>query len=211
MKPLVALSFALVIAAAQTAPAPAPAIDVVLMIDVSASITRGAFKNDAGIITDAAAALSSALAPGDTARVGTFGTEVRLNAAVLKDADAINKAAGALTETIGGASPLWDALDASALVLSTGGPRRGIIVLTDGRSSANRVAFGDALTRIEHARVAVFAIALESGGAPVPDPKARLAYLADVTGGTYQAPRRKDVPVAIKQAIAALRVTATTR
>jgi hypothetical protein len=220
MKPLVALSIAIAIAASQPPPAPALAgaqgaphhpIDVVLMVDVSASITRGAFKSDAGLITDAASALSSVMVAGDTARLGTFGTEVRLDAAALKDPDAVHKAARALTDTIGGASPLWDALDASALVLSTAGPRRGIVVLTDGRSSANRIAFGDMLTKIESARVAVFAIGLESGGAPVPDPKARLAYLADVTGGTYQPAKRKDVEAAVKQAVAALRATATTR
>ena len=220
MKPLVALSIAIAIAASQPAPAPATAgtpkgapypIDVVLMVDVSASITRGAFKSDASLITDVASALSSVMVAGDTARIGTFGTEVRLDAAALKDPDAVHKAARALTDTIGGASPLWDALDASALVLSTGGPRRGIIVLTDGRSSANRIAFGDMLTKIETARVGVFAIGLESGGAPVPDPKARLGYLADVTGGTYQPAKRKDVEAAVKQAVAALRITATTR
>jgi uncharacterized protein (DUF58 family) len=186
-------------------------IDVVLMVDVSGSITQGVFKRDASLITDAASALASVLARGDAARVGTFGTEIRLTPAATSDPAAIQKAASALTDTLGGASPLWDALDASTLVLSTGGPRRGIIVLTDGRSSANRIAFGDALTKLENARVAVFAIGLESGGSPVPDPKARLAYLADVTGGTYQPAKRKDVEAAVKQAIAALRATATTR
>lgn len=184
--------------------APHP-IDVVLMVDVSASITRGAFKSDASLITDAASALSSVMAPGDTVRIGTFGTEVRLNQATLKDPDALHKAASALTGTIGGASPLWDALDASALVLSTAGPRRAIIVLTDGRSSANRHAFGDVLTKLEHARVAVFPIGLESGSAAQPDPISRLAYLADVTGGTYQAAKRKAVADAVKQAVLALR------
>jgi len=214
MRPIVALSIAmaLISAAPQQAPgsagtpkvAPHP-IDVVLMIDVSASITRGAFKSDASLITDAASALSSVMVAGDTARIGTFGTEVRLSPAALKDPDAVHNAARALTDRIGGASPLWDALDASALVLSTGGPRRGIIVLTDGRSSANRVAFGDVLTKLENVRVAVFAIGLESGGAPEPNPTARLTYLADVTGGTYQPAKRKDVEAAVQLAVTALR------
>ena len=214
MKPVVALSIAIALASSQPPPPPAGAgvpqaaprpVDVVLMVDVSASITRGAFKSDASLITDVASALSSVMVPGDTARIGTFGTEVRLNAAALKDPDAVHTAARALTDTIGGASPLWDALDASTLVLSTAGPRRGIIVLTDGRSSANRIAFGDMLTKIENARIAVFTIGLESGGSPVPDPKARLAYLADVTGGAYQPAKRKEVTDAVKLAVAALR------
>jgi len=216
MKPLVALSIALALTSSQPAQAPAtagtgPPVDVVLMVDVSASITRGAFKSDASLITDAASALASVMAPGDTVRIGTFGTEVRLNQATLRDPDALHKAASALTGTIGGASPLWDALDASALVLSTAGPRRAIIVLTDGRSSANRHAFGDVLTKLEHARVAVFPIGLESGGAAQPDPTARLAYLADVTGGHYVPARRKDVDAAVRQAVATLRATATAR
>ena len=85
----------------------------------------------------------------------------------------------------GPASPPWDALEASTVALTTGGPRRGIIVLTDGRGSANRTAFGDVLTKLENAR--------------------RLAYLADVTGGSYRAVKRKDVEAAVKQAAGALR------
>lgn len=213
MKPLVALSIALALSSPEPAPAQPPAapIDVVLLVDVSSSITQGVFKRDASLLTDAASALGSALKPGDAARIGTFGTEIRLSPSAVSDADAMQKAADALTDTIGGPSPLWDALDASALVLSTGGPRRAIVVLTDGRSSANRIAFADVLTKLENARVAVFAIGLESGGSPVPDPKARLAYLADVTGGTFKPAKRKEVEAAVKQAVAALRATATAR
>lgn len=204
MKALIALSIALAVTFTAQ-PRKQTSVDVVLMVDVSASITRGAFKSDASLITDAASALSSVIEPGDTARIGTFGTEVRLNAAVLRDPDAIQKAASALTDTIGGASPLWDALDASALALSTGGRLRGIIVLTDGRSSANRIAFGEMLTRLENARVAVFVIGLESGGAPEPNPTARLSYLADVSGGAYRPAKRKDVAEGVKEAVVALR------
>ena len=217
-----ALSFAIVLVwpVPEQAPAATGAItgasqkiDVVLMVDVSGSITQGVFKRDASLITDAAAALAAGMAPGDTARVGTFGTEVRLSPAPLIDPEAVHKAARALTGAIGGASPLWDALDASAVALSTAASRRGIIVLTDGRSSANKTSFADALTRLENARVAVFAIGLESGGAPEPNPTARLSYLADVTGGTYHAAKRKDVEAAVKQAVTALRagVSATAR
>jgi Mg-chelatase subunit ChlD len=213
MKPLAALSIAIALtsAAPEQAPAPpatpkgGPPIDVVLMVDVSGSITQGVFKRDASLITDAAAALASAMAPGDTARVGTFGSEVRLNPEPLRDPEAVHTAARALTAMIGGASPLWDALDVSAVVLSTAGSRRGIIVLTDGRSSANKTSFADALTKLEHARVAVFAIGLESGGAPEPNPTARLSFLADVTGGAYRPAKRKEVEAAVTQAVAGLR------
>jgi uncharacterized protein (DUF58 family) len=209
MKPLVALSIA--IAIIQTAPEQPPAapIDVVLMVDVSSSITQGVFKRDASLITDAASALASVMARGDSARVGTFGNGIRLASAAVSDPEGIQKAATALTETIGGASPLWDALGASSVALSSGGPRRGIIVLTDGRSSANRMSFGDVLTKLETARVAVFVVGLESGASPEPNPTARLSYLADVTGGAYRPVKRKDVADAVKQAVAALRAGAT--
>ena len=217
MKPLAALSIAIALASAvpgqapapSTAPKGGPSIDVVLMVDVSGSITQGIFKRDASLITDAAAALASAMAPGDTARVGTFGTEVRLNPETLRDPEAVHTAARALTAMLGGPSPLWDALDVSALVLSTAGSRRGIIVLTDGRSSANKTSFADALTKLEHARVAVFAIGLESGGAPEPNPTARLSFLADVTGGTYRPAKRKEVAAAVTQAVAGRRAAAS--
>jgi hypothetical protein len=95
------------------------------------------------------------------------------------------------------------------MALATAGPRRGIIVLTDGRSSANRMSFGDLLTKLEAARVAVFVIGLESGGSAEPNPAARLAYLADVTGGTFLPVKRKEAHAAVKQAMAALRSGAT--
>lgn len=209
MKPLAALTLAVAIFSQAPSPAPVAPIDVILMVDVSGSVTQGVFKRDASLITDAASALASTMARGDAARVGTFGTEIRLTPATLSDPDAIHKAASSLTDAIGGASPLWDALDAATMALSTGGVRRGIIVLTDGRSSANRISFGDLLTKLEAARVAVFVIGLESGGSAEPNPAARLSYLADVTGGAFRPVKRKDVQAAVKQAVAALRSGAT--
>ena len=178
------------------------------MVDVSDSITQGAFKRDAGLITDAASALAAAMVRGDAARIGTFGTEIRLTPAALSTPEAVHAAATGLTAATGGASPIWDALDASTMALSTGGPRRGIIVLTDGRSSANRISFGDLLTKLEAARVAVFAIGLESGGSAQPNPAARLSYLADVNGGAFRPVKRKEVGAAVKEAVAALRAGA---
>jgi hypothetical protein len=245
MKPLAALWLAVAIISPPPQ-APVAPIDVVLMVDVSGSITQGVFKRDTSLVTDAASALASAIARGDAARIGTFGNEIRLAPAALSDADGIHKAASRLTAAIGGASPLWDALDTAADALSTArvasgrsegsprersgvgvpaservgefegrspsndnSPRRGIIVLTDGRSSANRISFGDVLTKLEAARVAVFAIGLESGGSTEPNPAARLSYLADVTGGTFRPVKRKDVAAAVKEAVAALRAGAT--
>ena len=209
MRPLAALSLAVGIISPAPPQPSVPPIDVVLMVDVSGSITQGVFKRDARLITDAASALASTMARGDAARIGTFGTEVRLTPATLSNPEAIHQAASSLTDAIGGASPLWDALDAATMALSTSRPRRGIIVLTDGRSSANRISFGDLLTRLEATRVAVFVIGLESGGAPQPNPAARLSYLADVTGGAFRPAKRKDVGVAVKEAVAALRAGAT--
>ena len=50
-----------------------------------------------------------------------------------------SRAASGFAGAEGGPSPVWDALNAAAVALDDAAGRRGVIVVTDGRSTANRM------------------------------------------------------------------------
>ena len=203
---MIALLLLVLLAAPTPAPAQARApLDLVLMVDVSHSLTYGAIKRDRGLMPAAASAMADALEAGDAARVGIFGSEITLDPSPLRDAAAVRQAATALSERIGGPSPLWDALDTAARALASASGRRGILVVTDGRASGNRIGFQEALAALEQARIPVFVVVLDKSQRPLPDPGARLERLADATGGTCVFVERNALPTAIKRAVATLR------
>jgi len=203
----VALLALLALPAAQAATRPA---NVVLIVDVSHSVTYGIVKRDRTLVVDAASALAAAMQAGDTARVGTFGDEITIEPAPLKDADAVRAAGARLAERIGGRSPIWDALVAAAGTLEGAGAPRGIIVLTDGRSTGNRIGFADAVDRLKRARIPVFVVSLDKSDRPIPDPGARLEQLAAATGGTCLFVDRPALPAAIKRSVSSLRQVSAT-
>ena len=202
-----ALLALLALPAAQAATRPA---NVVLIVDVSHSVTYGIVKRDRTLVVDAAAALAAAMQTGDTARVGTFGDEITIEPASLKDADAVRAAGARLAERIGGRSPIWDALVAAAGTLEGAAAPRGIIVLTDGRSTGNRIGFADAVDQLKRARIPVFVVSLDKSDRPIPDPGARLEQLAAATGGTCLFVDRPALPAAIKRSVGSLRAISAT-
>jgi len=203
----VALLALLALPAAQAATRPA---NVVLIVDVSHSVTYGIVKRDRTLVVDAASALAAAMQAGDTARVGTFGDEITIEPAPLKDADAVRAAGARLAERIGGRSPIWDALVAAAGTLEGAGAPRGIIVLTDGRSTGNRIGFADAVDQLKRAGIPVFVVSLDKSDRPIPDPGARLEQLAAATGGTCLFVDRPALPAAIKRSVSSLRQVSAT-
>jgi Mg-chelatase subunit ChlD len=181
-------------------------LDVVLMVDVSHSVTHpGFFKTDRSLIADAATALATALDPADRARLGVFGTTIALTPTALSGRVAIARAASGFAGVEGGPSPVWDALNASAVALDTAAGRRAVIVVTDGRSTGNRISFAEIVARLEQARLPVFVVALDLKRPPTPDPGVRLRQLAERTGGRYFLAKRDGVAAAIKRAVASLR------
>jgi len=196
------LLYALLTRAGAQATAP---VDVVLIVDVSHSMTYGLVKRDRALVHDAGGALAAAMAPGDTARVGTFGDGVVLNPTRLSDPAAVRGAADALSENVGGGSPLWDALVTAAQALDDGHGRRGIVVVTDGRTTANRTGFADALARLEHAGVPVHVVAFDKSDRVIPDPGERLVRIAKATGGTIVFVERPVIASAVTRAVSALR------
>ena len=203
----VALLALLALPAAQAATRPA---NVVLIVDVSHSVTYGIVKRDRTLVVDAASALAAAMQAGDTARVGTFGDEITIEPTPLKDADAVRAAGARLAERIGGRSPIWDALVAAAGTLEGAGAPRGIIVLTDGRSTGNRIGFADAVDQLKRAGIPVFVVSLDKSDRPIPDPGARLEQLAAATGGTCLFVDRPALPAAIKRSVSSLRQVSAT-
>jgi Mg-chelatase subunit ChlD len=185
-------------------------VDVVLIVDVSHSVTYGLVKRDRALVVEAASALAAALQPGDTARVGTFGDEITIDPAPLKDADAVRAAGARLAEHIGGRSPIWDALVAAAALIEGSTAPHGIVVLTDGRSTGNRIGFADALAQLRKGRVPVFVVSLDKSDRPIPDPGARLVQLASETGGTCLFVERPALPAAIRRSLATLRQATAT-
>jgi Mg-chelatase subunit ChlD len=184
---------------------PSAPLDVVLMVDVSHSMTFGLVRRDRVLVPDAAVALAAAFEPGDAARVGAFGDGITLDLTRLRSADAVRDVAYTLGEQIGGASPIWDALLAAAAALEDGSGRRGIVLVTDGRSTGNRVGFVEALGRLTRTRIPIFIVSLDKSDRPLPDPGARLMRLADATGGTCVFVDRPALAGAIARAVRALR------
>ena len=123
----------------------------------------------------------------------------------MSGAAAVAQAAAGFADTIGGSSPLWDALDTAATALEGATGRRAIIVVTDGRSTANRIGFAEILGRLERDRLPVFVVALDLRGVAGQDPAIRLRQLAEKTGGRYLFVKRGGVGVVIKRAVAFLR------
>lgn len=175
-------------------------LDIVLMVDVSHSVTHaGYFKTDRTLVLDAAISMASVLTPPDRLRLGTFGQTITVTPALEIDAAQIAGAAGALN-TVGGPSPLWDALVAAAAALTPSAHRQAIVVITDGRSTGNRLGFQEVLQRLERAGVRVCVLALDLTRRPGPDPAVRLRQIAERTGGTYTLVKRGDLRSAIKRA-----------
>jgi len=119
-------------------------------------------------------ALANRLEPGDTARMGTVGDQIVLEPAPLGDAEAVRARTAALTANGGLVSPIWDALDAAAALLRPEGGRRGIVLVTDGRSTGNRLGFADVLARLRRDGIAVFVVSVDADEGTRPDPGVRL-------------------------------------
>lgn len=166
----------------------AAALHIVLLVDTSGSMTdRFAFRRgDDTLLPAATAGLAAALRPGETSSVSSFGN--------------------------GGASPLWDTLDALVRSLAAGDGRRAIVVITDGRTTGNMLAFGEVLPRLQQSGVPVYFICAERPGEPpwIADPARRLRQISAATGGRYSTikkysgvsrPNPKEVGRAIRQVV----------
>jgi hypothetical protein len=182
-------------------------LDLVLMLDVSQSVSHpGFFKTDRTLPPEAGAAIASVMEPHDRVRLGVFGAAIEMTPEPLSGA-ALTQAAAAFgaSEAVGGPSPVWDALDHAATALADSTGRRAIIVVTDGRSTANRIGFADILQRLERERLPVYVVMLDLKRSPLPDPGVRMRQLAERTGGSVIVVKREGAWAGIKRAVALIR------
>ena len=140
-------------------------ITVAIMLDMSGSMVGRVIR-----VRDSTARFIDAIAPGDRARIGTFGSEVAISPVLTDDKDILRRV---LHEELwpGGGTPLWRALLAAMTSLQAESGRRVVLALTDGNDSD---AFGshpsdsDVKRRAVRDEFMVYAIGMErttGGGA----------------------------------------------
>ena len=134
--------------------------------------------------------------PATEVRVLSFGHTLMLSSQWIRARDQI-LAALECGAALNGPSPIWDAVYRAAEVLGERTGRREIVMVTDGKSSANEHAFQDALDKATQAGVRInIGVArpelFQTSRQPVTlnanrrgDPAVRLKQLADATGGRY--------------------------
>ena len=179
-------------------------IRLVVLIDVS-----GSMSGSLTVIRRAAAALITALGPGDLARVGTFGHEVKISPTFTRDA---RELMSWVPEEIprNAPTPLWSTVDRAMTEFADAPPgRRVILVLSDskdggfmlGKKFFSPIEISD---RAQREDVMIYGVGVRGTLQPIqpgmdlgaamastlPDPS--LGRLADDTGGGYFELRGRD-------------------
>jgi hypothetical protein len=138
-------------------------------------------------------------------RVLKFGSGLRLSSEWTSSRDAIS-AGMECSDLTFGPSPIWDAVHRAAEVLNDAAGARAILMVTDGKGTANQHSYQEALDRSRQSgvkiNIAVVRTELTRSSAKPKtlhadrpgDPAERLKRLADVTGGRYAELSRWDLP-----------------
>ena len=169
-------------------------ISVVVMLDRS-----GSMRGNLRLVEGAAEAFVREMLPSDKARIGSFAERVQM------DPEKFTSSKEELVQILRsrlqqqGPTPLWNAIDEAIATLKSQDGRRVVLVFTDGADNPgnfrmNNMSFMDVMRRAQEADVMVYAIGLESRGAPTggggfggmsqgPDPG--LPAIAAETGGGY--------------------------
>jgi Ca-activated chloride channel family protein len=181
-------------------------IRLIVMLDVS-----GSMSGNLRLLRDACDQLFARLAPGDLARVGTFGEQIIISPSFTRD---VAELGAALPVTIpqNAPTPLWNAVDTAIAEFGAAEGRRVVLVLSDGKDSGPR--FGqrflsplEIIDRAQREDVMIYAVGLHSRGgvatmpgggrslgdvlvAGLPDPG--LGRVALETGGGYFEIRPRD-------------------
>lgn len=170
---------------------PAPReLNVVLIVDATMSQPLKRYE-----IQNAVAGIwMQNLLPGDRARVGMLGSVTTLgpwfSADRVAEATAVRAMIGRAESE---ASPIWDAVALAVQALDSTRGSKALLLLTDGRATANRIGLDDAIRLAQAANVSVSVVS-EGGERVLPqgaDPTARiqpsagLEALAGATGGVF--------------------------
>ena len=179
-------------------------VSVVLLIDTSIS-----FRNRFGALL-LQSAIDRSFLPGLTSRdrlsVGGFGGRVTFATPLTTQRQAILDALRATLLSTSddqyGPSPAWDAIDGAVAMLEREAGRKAIVLITDGRSTGNRVSYRDAATRAMAAGVLLHIVAKDTedvvfrvgtGLARSYEAEQALRVLADQTGGSFRVDNRPRV------------------
>jgi VWFA-related protein len=115
---------------------------VVMMLDRSGSMVE-----HHALVRDAGKAFVDAMLPADTARIGSFGNQIRLDPdAFTADHDPLRAILDHDLQPAGGASPVWSAFDRAITALTERDGRRVLLALTDGYNSPRP---GQPITELE--------------------------------------------------------------
>ena len=187
---------------------PSVASEVIVLFDVSASVdfTLGQGSAAKSLLPSVRAWIGSLPASGDRWRLGTIAKRVSLGPTFTGDKADLERSAAALLGLAEGdrfgPSPVWDGVDAAITALESRTGRKAIVVLTDGRTTGNRIGLTAVTRRALAARIPVSPICtgaglmfqLEKNQVLMVDPGIALEQLAKETGGRYIA----DPPVQLQ-------------
>jgi VWFA-related protein len=152
------------------------ALAVSLVIDKSGSLSATGLRN----IRQAGVNFINLLSQGDSVAVYQFDSTVSLLQDYTTDLSLAIAAVNSIAAP-GGSTALYDAIFAAAEHADNLTGRKGLVVLTDGRSNASRHSIDEAIDQAIAAGVPVFTIGFGNA-----DP-AVLAEIADQSGGLYYA------------------------
>lgn len=136
-------------------------VTMLVVVDVTASLI---FATDTlNRFRDAIdRSLLAHLAGGDRARMGSFGRRLGLGPAFSDDRQALRASLRDLlrlpADQRDGPSPIWDVLDEAVSAIEGEPGRRAIVLVTDGRSTGNRLALQAVVERAALAGVAISVI-----------------------------------------------------
>ena len=162
-------------------------ITVAVMLDMS-----GSMVNRFARVRKSTIEFIEAMWPADRAQIGTFGDEVSVSPLLTSDKAVLTRV---LQEELwpGGATPLWNALDAGMTALARETGRRVVLTLTDGGDSCifrRCLSFEDVEKRAVREGFMIYAIGMERPGLAT-----EIVELSDQTGGGhYEIKAEDDLP-----------------
>ena len=152
-------------------------ITVAVMLDMSGSMVSRFTRVRSSTIE-----FIEAMAPADRAQIGTFGDEVSVSPMLTSDKAILGRV---LRQELwpGGATPLWNALDAGMAALARETGRRVVLTLTDGGDSCvfrRCLSFDDIRKRAVREGFMIYAIGMERPGLAT-----EIVELSEETGGGH--------------------------
>jgi VWFA-related protein len=164
-------------------------ISVVMMLDRS-----GSMRGNVGLVERAAEEFIRRLAPGDSARVGTFAERVEIAPeAFTSDKDAL-LAVLRSDRPVAGPTPLWNALDEAVAAVRKREGRKVVLVFSDGGDAPSNLRFDnrsimDVMRDAQRDDVMVYAIGLQT--TVLRGPSGGRGGIGSMTGASSRRHRRR--------------------